>query len=68
MTQVENTFTGETRWTAILSSDMAGFTQLSRKLDNEATYALLQDVIGLAIKPGLGSFRSFARALLGALR
>ena len=40
--------TGETRWTAIMSTDMVGFTELSRSMDNEAVFNLLQEVLQLA--------------------
>jgi len=40
--------TGETRWTAILSTDMVDFTQITQNIGNEKVYELLQHVLGIA--------------------
>ena len=39
---------GDTRWTAVLSLDMVGFTEMSSRMENEQLYALLRRVLDLA--------------------
>lgn len=39
---------GDRRWTAVLSLDMVGFTELSNRIGPEQIYALIEEVLGFA--------------------